>query len=162
MTDNESTEMIEAFWQRYLVTLPAAERERRTVRPPAWSFGDGPEMADELGELVCRGTKTATCSLYWEYQKTGEALPEVGALSIVLDGRGAPLCIIETTEITIQPFDQVLSDFARDEGEGDLSLDHWRDGHWRYFSRLCQDLGLQPEQSMPLVCERFRLVFAAE
>lgn len=34
--------------------------------------------------------KTATSSSLWDYEHTGEPVPEVGELSMILDGRGAP------------------------------------------------------------------------
>jgi uncharacterized protein YhfF len=129
--------------------------------PPAWGFGDGPEMAGDLGRLVYEGTKTATCSSLWEMEHDGEPVPRPGDLSIILDGLDNPLCIIETTEVEVKPFDAVDNAFAYDEGEGDRSLAHWRAVHWRFFSRSLQAIGRAPEETMPLVCERFRVVWRA-
>ena len=80
-------------------------------------------------------------------------MPEVGRRDVVLDGAGKPAAVIETTEVTVRRFDEVDEDFARDEGEGDLSLEYWREGHEAYFAR---NGGFEPD--MELVCERFRLV----
>jgi uncharacterized protein YhfF len=52
--------------------------------------------------------------------------------------------------------------FAYEEGEGDRSLAWWRDAHWRYFSRVCERIQRRPEEDMPLVCERFRVVFGPD
>jgi uncharacterized protein YhfF len=149
---------IQAYWEAYLATLPS-ESDSSRLSYTAWSFGDGQEMADELGELVRGGIKTATCSLLWEFEADNEKLPEVGDLSIILNGDSLPLCIIETTKVTLKPYNEVDERFAYDEGEGDRSLGYWRREHWRYFSRICAKLGRDPEESMPLVCERFRLVY---
>jgi uncharacterized protein YhfF len=116
-------------------------------------------MADELADLVVRGIKTATAGLLWEYRAEGEALPHPGDVSIVLDGAGVPACVIETTGVEVAPFNQVGADFAHDEGEGDRSLDTWRQDHWRFFSRACERMGRTPSESMPVVCERFRVVY---
>jgi uncharacterized protein YhfF len=40
-------------------------------------------MADDLGGLVVKGIKTATCSLYWEYEAGLEVLPQAEDLSII-------------------------------------------------------------------------------
>jgi uncharacterized protein YhfF len=152
---------LDEFWQSYLASLPEDDPARRRPMPPAWGFGDGPEMADELGELVCRGIKQATCSSLWEMQHDGEAVPQPGDLSIILDGRGDPICIIETTEVEVKPFDAVDADFAFDEGEGDRSLTTWRAVHRRFFSRTLKAIGRAPEETMPVVCERFRVVWRA-
>jgi uncharacterized protein YhfF len=150
---------LESFWQAYLSTLPQDHPRRYQPMPAAWGFGNSPEMADELGELVQEGTKTATCSLLWEHDFDGEPLPEVGQLSIILDGDEHPLCLIETIEIEIRPYNEVDERFAYDEGEGDRSLDYWRQEHWDFFSRVCTQIGRKPVENMPLVCERFRLVY---
>jgi uncharacterized protein YhfF len=149
---------IEAYWNHYLETLPADSpvREERYV---AEAWGDSPQLADELGILIAEGTKTATCSALWEYEAEGEPLPSVGLKAIVLDGTGDPLCIVETTEVAVRPYDEIDAQFAFEEGEGDRSLDYWRNAHWRFFSRTLPSIGKQPTTEMPLVCERFRVVY---
>jgi uncharacterized protein YhfF len=119
----------------------------------SFAFGDGPELADELLDLVIRGLKTATCSTEDE---PNTSTP--GEQWIVRDGRGEPRCVIETTELTYRRFGEVDAAFAYEEGEGDRSLDHWRRAHRTYFGRLGRF-----SEDMMLMCERFRLVevFAA-
>jgi uncharacterized protein YhfF len=39
------------------------------------------------------------------------------------------LCIVETTEVTLRMYNEVDAEFAREEGEGDLSLEYWREAH---------------------------------
>ena len=149
---------IEAYWNHYLETLPADSpvREERYV---AEAWGDSPQLADELGALIVGGTKTATCSALWQYEAEREPLPSVGLKAIVLDGTGDPLCIVETTEVAVRPYDEIDAQFAFEEGEGDRSLDYWRDAHWRFFSRTLPSIGKQPTTEMPLVRERFRVVY---
>jgi predicted ATPase/uncharacterized protein YhfF/Flp pilus assembly protein TadD len=149
---------IERFWGDYLATLPAAA-PRPPQPPPAEAFGDSPTLADELAGLIAAGVKTATCSALWEWQAGGEPLPQPGYLSIVLDGQGEPVCLIETMAVEIIPYDQVSPQFAHAEGEGDRSLEYWRAAHWRFFSRLLPRIGRQPDTDMPLVCERFRVLY---
>jgi len=149
---------VEAFWQAYTASLPDG------VRPPGsydvWAFGDTEEMANELGQLVRAGIKTATCSLLWEYEAEGdEDLPKAGDVSVITNGQGAPLCVIETVEVEVKAFGQVDEAFAYDEGEGVRSLAYWRSAHWKSFTRVCGSIGREPTETMPLICERFRLVF---
>ena len=118
----------------------------------SFAFGDGPALADELLDLVMKGIKTATCSTEDEPNTS-----KLGERWIVLDGRGEPRCVIESTEVSYCRFDQVDAAFARDEGEGDRSLAHWRDAHRRYFGRLGKF-----RDDMMLMCERFRLVEVLE
>ena len=149
---------VESYWQSYLDTLPA-DSPVRAEAYTAEGFGDGPEMADQLGALVVNGTKTATCSALWEYEAEGEPIPEVGQKAIILGRDGEPLCIIETTEVELRSYGEVDARFAHDEGEGDGSLAYWREAHWGFFSRtLPEIIGKEPTPDMPLVCERFRVI----
>lgn len=148
----------ERAWAAFTAAHPACDGRDYQ----AWGFGNTPEMADELGALVAAGTKTATCSLLWEHESDGDPVPKPGDLSLILDGAGQPLAVIETTEVTIRPYDQVDDAFAYEEGEGDRSLAYWRDAHWRFFTQVCRALGREPAADMPLVCERFRLLHRFE
>ncbi len=152
---------IEAFWQGYLGTLPP-DSPVRGENYAAEYFGDTPQLASELGELVASGTKTATCSALWEGEAEGDPLPEQGAKCVILNGRNEPLCIIETVEVEVRPYNEVDAQFAHDEGEGDRSLQHWRDAHWRFITQSLAGIGKEPTPDMPLVCERFRVVYRRE
>jgi uncharacterized protein YhfF len=153
-----SNDQIEAYWNSYLDTLPE-DSPVRDERYVAEGWGDSPRMADELGALISDGTKTATCSALWEYEAEGEPLPHIGLKTIVLDGNDTPLCIVETTEVEVRPYDEVDARFAYEEGEGDQSLAYWREAHWRFFSRTLPNVGKEPTMDMPLVCERFRVIY---
>ncbi|GGB74105.1 hypothetical protein N798_05670 [Knoellia flava TL1] len=132
-----------------------------SVPPPAWSFGADEQQADELLALVLAGTKTATASALWDYEADNEPVPEKGALSIVLDGSGRPRALLETTDVDLVPFDEVTEEHARLEGEGDLSLAHWREVHERFFTQTAShDRGFA--RDMPVVCERFRVLYTDE
>jgi uncharacterized protein YhfF len=154
----ENQAVIHHYWNAFRETLPEENRPAEGAYQ-AWGFGDTSEMADRLGDLVRRGVKTATASLLWEYELDGEELPQPGDYSVVLDGAGAPLCVIQTIEVNVRAFDEVDPSFAYDEGEGDRSLDYWRRVHWDFFSATCRRIGRQPSVKMPVVLERFRLLF---
>lgn len=75
--------------------------------PEAWAFGATPAHADELLDLVISVVKTGTATSVWDLGATGEAVPHVGDLSIVLDGAGEPRAVIRTCTVAIVPFDEV-------------------------------------------------------
>jgi uncharacterized protein YhfF len=94
-----------------------------------------------------------------EWQAEGDLLPAVGLKTVVLNGRDEPWCIIEVTEVTIRSFNEVDDRFAYEEGEGDRSLAYWRTAHRSFFSRTLPRIGRSFEETMPLVCERFRVIY---
>ena len=111
--------------------------------PKVGNFGDSPELSRELLSLVREGRKTATASLFWEWEEEGQTLPVPGDAEIVLDWDRNPVMVIEYTAVAIKPFLEVPEDFAFDEGEGDRSLASWREAHWAFFTRACRVLGLR-------------------
>jgi len=117
-----------------------------------FAFGDSPALADELLALVLEGKKTATCGDWDETVKT-YGIMKPGDLSVVQDGAGRDVCVIETLEVTKRRFCDVDAAFAFEEGEDDRTLDSWRAAHRRYFERS----GAWSDD-MWLACERFRLV----
>ncbi|WP_234985798.1 ASCH domain-containing protein [Demequina sp. NBRC 110051] len=147
---------VTAFWAERRVQNPSLP----DALPEVWAFGATPEHADALLALVLAGTKTGTASALWDYEHAGDPIPEVGDLSIILDGAGQPRALLETTAIDIVPFDEVDAEHAASEGEGDLTLEYWRTAHERYWRAHAESpRGFEPD--MPVICERFRLLFPA-
>lgn len=151
-------ETIEAFWQKFLSTLPPDSPYHAKTYSEG-GYGDSPELMDELIQLVLEGKKTATCGSLWEYEAEGESIPKVGDIWVELDGSQNPACITETVEITIRKYNEVDAQFAYDEGEGDQSLNYWRKAHKNFFSRTLPKIDKEFSEEMPLVCERFRVIY---
>ena len=158
MSGEGAESRVEKLWQAYLETLPEGSPAGEGTYE-AWAFGDGPELANELGALVLAGRKTATCFALWEVEAGEETMARVGDKSVILDGRDEPLCVIETTEVTVRRFDEVDGGFAREGGEGDRSLEYWRGAHRRFFGRTLPGIGRRFSEDMLLVCERFRVIY---
>jgi len=142
------------FWERF-------QKEKGIMESfeGAWSFGDCPELADELLELVLTGKKTGTATLVIELEKEGEKMPKVGDYNIILDGKGKPRAIIRTTKVVIKPFIEVEESFAYSEGEDDRTLESWRREHWKYWTRKGQKLGFAMKEDHLVICENFEIVF---
>lgn len=131
------------------------ERVWGTVPPPAWAFGDSPELADALAQQVASGAKTTTTSLLWEYEAEEADQPERGELGIVLDGKDEPRALILTTDVRVVPFAEVDDEHALGEA---VSLDEWRREH-ESFARRADD-GQHPfDPAMPVVLERFEVLY---
>ena len=154
MTEQDVT----AYWQKFVSILPP-DSPYRTKSYIAESWGDSPEMANELGDLIYRDIKTATCSALWEWEAEGKPIPQKGQITIVLNGNGEPLCIVETTNVAVRNYNEVDSNFAQAEGEGDFSLQYWRQAHRNFFSRTLPKIGKEFSEDMPLVCERFKVIY---
>lgn len=125
----------------------------------AFHFDDNEHDANLLANLVLRGIKRATAGLLWSYEAENKTLPKPGDLSVVTNWQSEPLCVIETTDVVIVPFDKVTAQFAATEGEGDKTLHQWREVHWSFFGRECQRIGKEPSEQMLVLCEQFSVVY---
>jgi uncharacterized protein YhfF len=147
---------IAGFWQSFV----QSQVEDPTPRFfEVFHFDDNERSADALGQLVLAGRKRASAGLLWSFEAASVPLPKPGDLSVVTNWAKAPLCIIETRQVDVVAFDEVSEEFAATEGEGDGSLQYWQQAHWAYFGRECQRIGRTPEPKMPVVCERFEVIF---
>jgi uncharacterized protein YhfF len=123
------------------------------------SFGDSPEMATELADLVAAGIKRATASLARDYGEGREPMPKPGDFAMMLDGEGRPRFIWRTTEVTLKPLCEVDEAFAWDVGEGDRTRDWWLDAHNHYFARQAMREGFEIDDEILTVFERFEVVW---
>lgn len=155
------SESASRLWAAYLAAGSPDAPAAAGATYSAWQFGSGVEQGDRLLACVLEGPKRATAGALWAYEAEGEPVPVPGDHSVLLDGHGVARCVIRTTEARVLPFDEVDAAFAYDEGEGDRSLEYWRDVHWRYFARELEGLGLEATHDMPIVCERFEVVYRA-
>ena len=118
-----------------------------------FAFGDSPEMVDELLALVLTGKKTATVSVVLEDEQT----PSVGDLSLVLDGRGNPACVIKTVYLDTVKFCDLTWNMVKLEGE-DENFEQWKSGNIRYWTRDAARRGYTFTNQTPITFERFEVV----
>ena len=145
---------IKEFWEEYRKINGEDNKYKE-----AYYFCDNKEDADELAELVLSGKKRATASNYVYYEHEGEKLPEVGDLNIITDFEGNPKCVIETVNVEIMKFKDVPLEFAMREGEGDSTLEYWKEGHKNFFSRELESMGMKFTEDVLVVCESFDVVY---
>ncbi len=147
---------IASFWNAFTATVGGVDEARFYE---AFSFGDHESLANELGELVLRGTKRATTAAVSTFDAEGKRLPAPGDLSVVTNWSGQPLCVIETRAVDVMPFHAVSAEFAAVEGEGDGSLAFWQSAHRDFFGRECVRAGRSFTEDMLVACERFEVVY---
>ena len=86
---------VEEFWANYLLQSDNQERELQVSM-----FGTE-EDCDQLVDLIAQGKKTAGSSLLKDYQFAGEEPPSPGTVSLVVDSKGTPVCVIEIQKVYI-------------------------------------------------------------
>lgn len=144
----------EKLWEAFIASNNLAD-----CGYEAWAFGI---EADLLAHLVAIGEKTATASAYPLYELEHEPLPKVGTYSVVLDSNDNGVCVIQIHKVTVVPFSKVTAEHAYKEGEGNKSLDYWREVHEKFFAECLKEAGLKFTSDMKVVCEEFSVVFKGE
>ena len=147
---------VQPFWDKFQASIAY---DASPLFYEAFHFDDNEPTQTPSVLSFCPARNAPTAGLLWTNELTNKPLPTIGALSVVTDWQGTPLCVIESTHVEIVPFDSVSDSFAAIEGEGDKTLRYWREAHWRYFSRECQRIGREPNLHMPVVCEQFKVVY---
>ena len=148
----------QAYLNFYLSTLSPDQRKKYKSFDSYYFCADE-ESANLCANLVLEGEKRASAGLLWSYEAEKEPLPEIGQLSVITNWDKIPQCIIEIISVEQKPFNEVTDEFAFEEGEGDKTLDFWRKVHWEFFSAECEDIGREPSQEMPVILEKFKVVY---
>ncbi len=122
----------------------------------AWRFG---VAEDKLAELVLKGNKRATSSAFALYALDGEEPPKEGDYSIILDSKDQAVCIIRDVKVYVKRYCDIDPEYAAMEGEGNLSLDYWRQVHEPFFRNDMSSCGLDFTEDMEVLCEEFELIY---
>jgi uncharacterized protein YhfF len=80
-----------------------AELKKKYPQAQAWSIGDNPAMANALADLVIKRIKTASCGSLAAFQ-SDEFAPKIGSYNIILNGQGAPACVIRMVSMRLVRF----------------------------------------------------------
>jgi uncharacterized protein YhfF len=115
-------------------------------------------LSQALIELIRSGSKRAGTSLLWAHEYDGDSPPKADDIEIVVDHKLEPVLLTRVLSVEVVPFDQVTAEYAETEGEGDGSLQYWREQHWAFFRRECTRIGQEPAIDMPVVCATFELL----
>jgi len=144
-----------SYWNSYL-ELTSLDEE--TIKVEA-SIAGNEEIADQLLDLYLTGKKSAGSGLEKDYLLSGDELPSVGNHWIILDSQKNPRCIVKTIKVEVHQFDQVPEMVAIAEGEGDLSLNFWREAHVNFFTPYLEEWGISDLNKENIVTEFFEVVF---
>ena len=154
--ENNTNHSVELLWNAFLKENPD---NKNKLKPGSFYFCDNEKDANECAELVVKGIKQATAISLWWYKVNNEILPKEGDRSIVTDWDGNAKAIIETTEVSLTPYNEITAEFAKIEGEGDKSLEYWKKVHKAYFTREMEPYGEKFTENMIIICEQFKLIY---
>lgn len=147
---------VDTLWKRF---IESNSKYTKQTKPKSGYFGDNEKDANQLAELVQKDIKKATSHSLLGLQFRKEVLPKLNDIFIVTDWKGDAKCIVKTTSVKLIPFFGIHAEHARLEGEGDKSLEYWKQVHWDYYKRELNPFDRKPRESMIVVFERFEKIF---
>jgi len=112
-------------------------------------------MREWLNELVLEGKKRATAGTADEYEENEKEF--VGERLALVNDELVMVATVEVTDVVESTFGNVPWSFAETEGEGDTSIEEWREGHRRFWSNE----GVDVTDELPVVLVYFKLVDAS-
>lgn len=118
-----------------------------------WNFGFDKKTSNQLFELVSSGRKTATSYLY-----DGLDISKEIGYSFLQNFDKTKTLRLKTKKVYVTRFCDVTSEHAKKEGEGNLSLKHWRKVHKKIFTKECKVVGRRFSEDIEIVCEEFQVV----
>ena len=116
-----------------------------------WQFAGSMRQCNMLFELVKSGVKMATCWLY-------EGEVDLHEFSVLTNWDKTEKLLLKTTKVEIKKFSEVTEEHAFKEGEGDRTLQHWREVHLKFFKERCLQKGMKFDENTQIVCEEFEVV----
>jgi uncharacterized protein YhfF len=100
----------------------------------AMEIGIPGPMRQRLNRLILDGHKRATAGLLLDYVREDEELESEGELLSLVDDEDRRVATVLVVEVVTVPFIEVPWAFAQAEGEGDETLEEWRQGHRRFWA----------------------------
>lgn len=155
----EKTPEVEAFWARVCEQhgISADSYHTRTFGDPKYA-----EYGDHVTQLAIDRVKRATAHLAMDFELNNVPRRIAGDYWVILWENFTPACLLEIVNVEVRPFKNVDLTFAAREGEGDGSLEYWRQCHEEYFKLQLSDWGKPWSDDLPVVLESFELVAVNE
>ncbi|MCB0390781.1 MAG: ASCH domain-containing protein [Bdellovibrionales bacterium] len=147
------------FWESYIDSLPQNERPKEPHVEA--SYAGSKRITDKLIELYLEGKKTAGSSIKEDFISAGDPLPKVGNFWIILNSNEEPQCLVQTVKVVENKFYDVPLEIAIAEGEGDLSLEYWRNAHKKFYEPHLEDWGLSRIDDATVITEFFAVVYCS-
>ncbi|RYG96813.1 MAG: ASCH domain-containing protein [Alphaproteobacteria bacterium] len=151
------TSSVTRLWDQYRAINPNAPADA----PISFHFCDNQADADLCASLVATGQKRATAPSVAELELAGDPIPRVGDYAIVTDWRGNAIAVIQTVSVEIKKFGDIDEEFARSEGEGDLTLEWWRAAHQAYYENVLTGSKYRVDDDLEIACESFEVALKA-
>lgn len=145
------------YWAQYLNSIPQQTRPQNPFVEAA--YAGTKDTTDELIALFLTGRKTAGSSLVIDYELNDEPLPVIGNFWIILNSISEPKLIVKTVGVERNLFKEIPQRVVIAEGEGDLSVEYWKQVHSQFFLPFLEEWGVENLEEAEVITEYFEIVY---
>lgn len=150
------TDQISEFWERCRRFAP---REVVGNSYVVRRMGNAPAIGETLLRLVASGEKTGMFSRPMDLERAG-IVPQVGDFVIFTDHDDRPRSLVRMEECRLMKFSDVGPAQTACESPAARDVDVWRGIHRRYWAPVLAAEGGSFSEDMPILFQRFRLIYA--
>jgi len=150
--------MMNEFWNGYLKTN--AKNENKKVKS-CICFGTSEKDAALACEKIRSGMKRAAIYPRKGYRCALNGTPEPGDLNIVINWKGDPEALIETTGIRLIKLGEMTDAICALEGVC-TDMDSWNEKQLPSIRAEAEELGIDFNDNMDLIVEEFHLIYSGE
>lgn len=151
--------LMEAFWATAKAALPkvqfAATYGTRMI-------GTNRDTNKIINSLVANREKVGTFPLPWYFEKTKQPLPKPGDFIMLVDFDGAPQALVRTSRLESRTWATITEDDIAIDGPTMRTMSAWKKVHFEHWTRQLTGTGRSIVDDMPVLVERFDLVYATE
>ena len=144
------------FWKSYL-TATNQKAENATYSGEL-VFEDSGFTGQTQLSLVLSGAKTAIFTPFDSFEINRESIPVDGEVYVVLDSEEEPVAILEVTNVSVIPFNEIPWDLAARDGENE-NLSDWQDKMRELLEDEADLCGFEVREDSKIVCEIFRVIY---
>jgi uncharacterized protein YhfF len=155
----EKTAETEAFWKKAceIHGLTGSDYHCLTFGNPKYQ-----DYSDHITELAIKRVKRATAHMVMDFEINNVTRRKQGDYWMILWEDLSPAVIVELIKVEERDFKDVDAEFAAREGEGDGSLEFWKQCHEEYFKLQLSDWGREWSEDIRVVLESFEVVMKHE
>ena len=144
------------FWKSYLKVTN--QNEENAVYSGELVFEDTGFTGQTQLSLVLSGAKTATFTPFDSFEINRESIPVAGEVYVVLDSAEEPVAILEVTNVSVIPLNEIPWDLAARDGENE-NLSDWQDKMREFVEDEADLCGFDAREDSKIVCEIFRVIY---
>ena len=152
---NPEAEPIDDYWNRVIASKPelAVDHQIRSI-------GIDEETTVLIIDFIKEGEKVGTFSLPWLMESENIPASNTGQPIILLSYDGKPEIVVQITDIEETTFGEIDYDVTKIDGPPVRDPEVWIPLHREYWNNILKPYGRSCTDDMPVIVERFQLVYS--